>query len=149
MLTAETAMRWLTAGYIDHYICENCHGIHLSELQGQDGVLESRLFVEHEDAILTTEIEVRPTALLALVADLGRLNMNYPSLKVFVDIVDDNLPRLIVADYLHTQAGLDQPQFLWIVQQTMMATQQLLLEITELGFLMQDDEPQKTRSAVH
>ena len=149
MLTAETAMRWLTAGYIDHYVCENCHGIHLSELQELDGVLESRLFVEHEGAMVTTEIEVRPTALLSIIADLSRLNMNYPSLKVFVDIVDDNLPRLIVADYLHTQAGIDQAQFLWIMQQTMMATQQLLSEITELGFLMLEDEPEKTSTAVH
>ncbi|AEY01655.1 hypothetical protein GU3_09495 [Oceanimonas sp. GK1] len=141
-------MRWLVAGHIDHYICENCHGIHLAELQGLDGVLESRLFVEHEDAILTTEVEIRPTGLLTLVADLGRLNMNYPSLKIFVDIVDDNLPRLIVADYLHTQAGMEQHQFQWIVQQTMMATQQLVQELGELGYLMQD-EPQKMPAAVH
>ncbi|PSJ47998.1 histidine kinase [Zobellella endophytica] len=141
-------MRWLTTGHIDHYICEHCHGIHLSDVQGLDGVLESRLFVEHEDAIVTTEVEIRPTALLPLVADLTRLNMNYPSLKVFVDIVDDNLPRLIVANYLHTQAGIEQHQFLWIMQQTMMATQQLVQEIGELGFLALD-EPQKQPSAVH
>ena len=149
MLTAETAMRWLSAGYIEHYVCENCHGIHLSELQELEGVLESRLFVEQEGALLTSEIEIRPTALLVLVADLGRLNMNYPNLKVFVDIVDDNLPRLIVADYMHTQAGLDQAQFTWIVQQTVIATQQLLFEVGELGFLMQDEEPTKSSSAVH
>lgn len=149
MLTAETAMRWLSAGYIDHYVCENCHGIHLSELQELEGVLESRLFVEQEGALLTTEIELRPTSLLVLMADLGRLNMNYPSLKVFVDIVDDNLPRLIVAHYLHTQAGLDEAPFIWIVQQTVMATQQLLFEVAELGFLMPDDEPLKTPLAVH
>ena len=149
MLTAETAMRWLSAGYIEHYVCENCHGIHLSELHEPEGVLESRLFVEQEGALLTSEIEIRPTALLVLVADLGRLNMNYPNLKVFVDIVDDNLPRLIVADYMHTQAGIDQAQFTWIVQQTVIATQQLLFEISELGFLMQDEEPTKAASAVH
>ena len=149
MLTAETAMRWLSAGYIEHYVCENCHGIHLSELQELEGVLESRLFVEQEGALLTSEIEIRPTALLVLVADLGRLNMNYPNLKVFVDIVDDNLPRLIVADYMHTQAGIDQGQFTWIVQQTVIATQQLLFEINELGFLMQDEEPSLPTSAVH
>lgn len=142
-------MRWLSASYIEHYVCENCHGIHLSELQELEGVLESRLFVEQEGALLTSEIEIRPTALLVLVAELGRLNMNYPSLKVFVDIVDDNLPRLIVADYMHTQAGLDESQFTWIVQQTVMATQQLLFEIGELGFLMQDEEPSKLSSAVH
>ncbi|WMC12337.1 YbjN domain-containing protein [Oceanimonas pelagia] len=141
-------MRWLVAGHIDHYICENCHGIHLAELQALDGVLESRLFVEHEDAILTTEVEIRPTGLLTLMADLGRLNMNYPSLKIFVDIVDDNLPRLIAADYLHTQAGMEQHQFQWIVQQTMMATHQLVQELAELGYLMQD-EPQKMPAAVH
>ncbi|ART83871.1 histidine kinase [Oceanisphaera profunda] len=142
-------MRWLSASYIEHYVCENCHGIHLSELQELEGVLESRLFVEQEGALLTSEIEIRPTALLVLVAELGRLNMNYPSLKVFVDIVDDNLPRLIVADYMHTQAGLDESQFTWIVQQTVMATQQLLFEIGELGFLMHDEEPSKLPSAVH
>ncbi|MGO1617956.1 MAG: YbjN domain-containing protein [Oceanisphaera sp.] len=142
-------MRWLNAGYIEHYVCENCHGIHFSELQALDGILESRLFVEHEGSILTSEIEVRPTALLAIMADLTRLNMNYPSLKIFVDIVDDNLPRLIVADYLHTQAGIDQAQFLWIVQHALIATQQLLLEIAELGFLMLEDEPEKPFVAVH
>ncbi|MDV2858594.1 YbjN domain-containing protein [Oceanimonas smirnovii] len=148
MLTAEIAMRWLVAGHIDHYICENCHGIHLAELQELDGILESRLFVEHEDAIVTTEVEIRPTALLMLMADLGRLNMNYPSLKIFVDIVDDNLPRLIVANYLHTQAGIEQHQFQWIMQQTMMATHQLTQELGDLGYLMQD-EPQKMPAAVH
>ncbi|ART81079.1 YbjN domain-containing protein [Oceanisphaera avium] len=142
-------MRWLSASYIEHYVCENCHGIHFSELQALEGVLESRLFVEQEGALLTSEIEIRPTALLVLMAELGRLNMNYPSLKVFVDIVDDNLPRLIVAHYLHTQVGMSEQQFIWIMQQTMMATQQLLLEIEELGFLMQDDEPLKTPLAVH
>ncbi|MGP7733711.1 MULTISPECIES: YbjN domain-containing protein [Oceanimonas] len=141
-------MRWLVAGHIDHYICENCHGIHLAELQELDGILESRLFVEHEDAIVTTEVEIRPTALLMLMADLGRLNMNYPSLKIFVDIVDDNLPRLIVANYLHTQAGIEQHQFQWIMQQTMMATHQLTQELGDLGYLMQD-EPQKMPAAVH
>lgn len=149
MLTADKAMRWLSAGYIEHYVCENCHGIHLSELQELEGVLESRLFVELDGAILTSEIEIRPTALLTLVADLGRLNMNYPSLKVFVDIIDDNLPRLIVASYLHTQAGINEAQFSGIVQQTILATQQLLFEITELGFLMEDESSPILPTAVH
>lgn len=148
VLSAEVAMRWLIAGHIDHYVCENCHGIHLSEIQGLDGVLESRLFVEHENAIVTTEVEIRPTGLLPLMAELGRLNMNYPNLKVFVDIIDDNLPRLIVAEYIHTQAGIEQHQFTWIMQQTMMSTHQLVQEITELG-LLAVEEPQKPRSAVH
>ncbi|MBO1518657.1 YbjN domain-containing protein [Oceanisphaera pacifica] len=142
-------MRWLNAGYIEHYVCEHCHGIHFSELQALDGILESRLFVEHEGAILTSEIEIRPTALLTLMADLTRLNMNYPSLKIFVDVLDDNMPRLIVADYLHTKAGIDQAQFLWIVQHALMATQQLLLEVAELGFLMNEDEPDRPSTAVH
>lgn len=43
--------------------------------------------MENDGIMFTTELEIRPTALLPLVADLGRLNMNYPALKVFVDVV--------------------------------------------------------------
>ena len=150
MFTAETAMRWLNAGYIDHYVCDNCHSIHFSELQSLEGILESRLVVEQEGAIISSEIEVRPTSLLTLMADLGRLNMNYPSLKVFVDIVDDNFPRLVVAHYLHTQTGLEQDAFTWVVQHTLQSTQQLLHEVAELGVVMLDDEsPLVYPAAIH
>ena len=56
----EVVMRWLTQGQIPHYLCEQCHGIHIVDIQSLEGVLESRLFVESEGLMFTTELEIRP-----------------------------------------------------------------------------------------
>jgi len=69
------------------------------------------------------------------VCDQCRLNMQYPSLKVFLDIIDDNLPRLIVGHTVFTRAGLSVEQFLLFVESTTSATHEVLAECERLGFL--------------
>lgn len=128
-------MRWLQQANIEHYVCDQCHGIHIVSLQSVDGVQESRIFVEDEGLLFSTELEIRPSALLSLLADVGRLNMQYPSLKVFLDISDENLPRLIVGHTVFTEAGLNNEQFLVFVQNTITATHELVAECERAGFL--------------
>lgn len=135
----EIIIQWLKQAQIAHYMCDQCHGIHMVDLQSLDGVIESRLFVESEGLLLTTELEVRPSGLLPLVADLGRLNMNYPALKIFVDIVDDNLPRLMVCSSMYTQAGMTAEQLALFVTSTITASRQLISECEGLGFMNQPE----------
>ncbi len=68
-------------------------------------------------------------------AELGRLNMQYPSLKVFLDIIDDNLPRLVVGHTVFTKAGLSVEQFLLFVESTIATTHEVVSECERLGFL--------------
>ena len=98
-------LRLMQQARIEHYVCDQCHGIHMVSLQSVEGIQESRIFVEEEGLLFSSELEVRPSSLLPLVAELGRLNMQYPSLKVFLDIIDDNLPRLVVGHTVFTKAG--------------------------------------------
>ncbi|EKP0262340.1 YbjN domain-containing protein [Aeromonas sobria] len=133
--SSEMVMRWLQQARIEHYVCDQCHGIHIVSLQSVDGIQESRIFVEEEGLLFSSELEVRPSAMLPLVADLGRLNMQYPSLKVFLDIIDDNLPRLVVGHTIFTNAGLTVEQFLLFVQSTIAATHELVAECERSGFL--------------
>lgn len=141
-------IRWLQQGQIPHYMCDQCQGIHMVDVQSLEGVLESRLFVENEGLLLSTELELRPSGLLLLVSELGRLNMNYPALKIFVDVVDDNLPRLMVCASAYTEAGMTPEQLTLFVQRTVAATQQLLSECDQLGVLNQADNVPDNR-AVH
>ena len=104
-------------------------------LQSVEGIQESRIFVEEEGLLFSSELEVRPSALLPLVAELGRLNMQYPSLKVFLDIIDDNLPRLVVGHTVFTKAGLSVEQFLLFVESTIATTHEVVSECERLGFL--------------
>ncbi|MGL5030461.1 MAG: YbjN domain-containing protein [Aeromonas sp.] len=133
--SSEMVMRWLQQARIEHYVCDQCHGIHIVSLQSVEGIQESRIFVEEEGLLFSSELEVRPSAMLPVLADLGRLNMQYPTLKVFLDIVDDNLPRLVVGHTIFTNAGLSVEQFLVFVQSTIAATHELVAECERLGFL--------------
>lgn len=137
---ADQVKQWLQQANIQHYICEHCHGLHLSELQGREGVVDARLFVEEDGILLTTELEVRPAALFAVQAELSRLNMAYPSAKLFLDVNDDSLPRLVVCDLLLGRRGVTFDQFIYFVQATVDATLQLMDECQEYNWLIWPDE---------
>lgn len=137
---ADQIKQWLQQANIQHYICEHCHGLHLSELQGREGVVDARLFVEDDGVLLTTELEVRPAALFAVQAELSRLNMAYPSVKLFLDVNDDSLPRLVACDLLLGRCGISFDQFIYFVQATVDATLQLMDECQQFNWLIWPDE---------
>lgn len=126
---------WLTAAKVDYSECGECEGLHLPALKGIEGVIDSRLFLERYGLLLTTEMEIRPMALLALSADLGRINMDYPTLKIFLDVVDDATPQLVMAGILPTQAGLTLEQTAHFISITMDATRRLAAECLQLDYL--------------
>lgn len=130
---------WLNRAGISHYICDQCHGLHLSGLQELDGVADSRLFVEPWGLLLSTELVIRPVALLPIVADLGRLNVDYPTLKLFLDIVDEAMPQLAVGATQLSGAGMTEAQFRLFVTTTMEAVRQLASECSHLDYLLPDE----------
>jgi hypothetical protein len=130
--------RWLEEARVQFSECGECDGLHLAALQGIEGVIDSRLFLERYGLLMTTELEIRPMALLAMSADLGRINMDYPTLKVFLDVVDDATPQLVMAGIQPTQPGLTLTQFAHFVSTTMDATRQLCAECLQLDYLFEE-----------
>jgi hypothetical protein len=130
--------RWMDEARVEYSECAECDGLHLAALQGIEGVIDSRLFLERYGLLLTTELEIRPMALLPLAADLGRINMDYPTLKVFLDVVDDATPQLVIAGTLATQAGLTLAQCAHFISTTMDATRQLCAECLQLDYLFEE-----------
>jgi hypothetical protein len=141
---ADQVRRWLEQAAIKHYICDHCHGLHISELQEREGVVDSRLFVEEDSLLLTTELELRPSALFAVLAASPGLNMSFPALKVFADVNDETLPRLVACDLLHGRHGVSFEQFIGFVQATVDATVQLLDECQSQGWLLWPDDEAET-----
>lgn len=131
---------WLDESRLEHHTCERCEGLHLKVLQELEGVIDSRLFLESYGLLLTTELEIRPMALLPLAADLGRVNMDYPTLKVFLDVVDDATPQLVVAGSLPVAAGLSLEQFAHFIGTTVTATRQLAAECLQLDYMFPQAE---------
>ena len=134
---------WLRESRIEFEDCGRCEGLHLPPLRAVEGVIDSRLFLERYGLLLTTELEIRPMAVLPLAADVGRLNMDYPTLKVFLDIADDAIPQLVVAGVLPSGAGLAREQVATFVELTLEETRQLAADCLRLDYLFA--EPQGGR----
>ena len=132
---------WLEQAHVEYHECGRCEGLHLDTLQGLEGIIDCRLFLEPWGLLLTTELEVRPMALLPLAADLGRLNMDYPTLKLFQDVVDDATPQLVAAGTVLGSAGLTLEQFAGFVASTITATRQLAEECLQLDYLFAAADP--------
>lgn len=132
---------WLEQAHVEYHDCGRCEGLHLAALADIEGVIDSRLFLEPWGLLLTTELEIRPTALLPLAADLGRLNMDYPTLKLFQDVVDDATPQLVAAGTVLCAAGMTLEQFSGFIASTVAATRQLSEECQQLSYLFAAADP--------
>lgn len=126
---------WLDQAGMQYYQCGQCEGLHIHVLKETRGVIDSRLFLEDYGLLLSTELEIRPTALLQVSADLGRLNMEFPALKVFLDIVDEAMPQLVVAGLFPLGVGLSQQQFDHFIATTVEATGELAVGCGQLNYL--------------
>ena len=142
---------WLEQAHVAYHECGQCEGLHLEALRDLEGVIDSRLFLEPWGLLLTTELEIRPMALLPLAADLGRLNMDFPTLKLFQDVVDDATPQLVAAGTVLASAGMTLEQFAAFVAATITATRQLAEECLQLDYLFAaaDPSPQGGSRALH
>ncbi len=143
-LTRDIMERWLDDAGVEFHTCDQCPGLHLPVLQDLEGVIDSRLFLEPWGLLLTTELEIRPMALLPLAADLGRLSMHYPTLKLFQDVVDDATPQLVVAAAQLGAAGLTSAQFSAFVSTTVTTTRQVAEECLQLNYLFAPADPDLT-----
>lgn len=132
--------QWLEKARVEYSECGECEGLHLAALKSIEGVIDSRLFLERYGLLLTTELEIRPMALLPMAADLGRINMDYPILKIFLDVVDDATPQLVIAGVMQTQAGLTLEQTAQFISSCMDATRQLAAECLQLDYLFAEGE---------
>ena len=74
--------------------------------------------------------------------------MNYPTLKIFVDVVDDNLPRLMICNTLQLGAGLTSAQLHLFMTTAIAAMKQLYGECEQAGFLNPPEESE-VPMAVH
>lgn len=130
--------RWLEDIHVENYLCGECEGLHINAVHELEGVVNSRIYLEQSIVCFSTALVVRPTALLPLSADLGRLNMDYPTLKIFLDVVDDATPELIVTAHMLTGARITADQFATFVINTLDGTRMLAEECLQLNYVFTD-----------
>ncbi|WOZ76025.1 MULTISPECIES: YbjN domain-containing protein [Kosakonia] len=114
----DTLRHWLDELGINFFECDNCQALHLPHMQNFDGVFDAKVDLVNDVVLFTAMAEVKPSALLALAADLSAINASSLTVKAFLDIQDDNLPKLVVCQSLCVGPAITFEQFAWFMRQS-------------------------------
>ncbi|OZG73529.1 YbjN domain-containing protein [Hahella sp. CCB-MM4] len=142
----DSLLNWLEDLGVQHYLCGQCQGVHITEVQSQVGVLESRLFLEQDCLIFTTEVDIRNSAVLAVNAELPRFNGTYANLKFFLDVSDDGPARLIICDTQWVSAGITRDQFGVFLRAAVDAKVDVLRDLVDCRFIDSPENRQEMPS---
>ncbi|PIJ51281.1 sensory transduction regulator [Erwinia sp. OLTSP20] len=138
--------RWLDQQNIIWFECDSCQALHLPHMQNFDGIFDAKIDLIDNVILFSALAEVKPTALIPLVGDLSQINASSLTIKAFVDIQDDNLPKLVVCQSLSVAAGITLGQFIHFMKQSEEQISMIILEAFANHLLIgaEEDEPRAT-----
>jgi len=136
--------RWLDQQSITWFECDSCQALHLPHMQNFDGVFDAKLDLVDNVILFSALAEVKPTALIPLVGDLSQINASSLTVKAFLDIQDDNLPKLIVCQSLSVSAGVTPTQFVHFMKQSEEQISMIVMEAFANNLLMIGEEDDRT-----
>ena len=139
----DTLRRWLDEIGISFFECDSCQALHLPHMQNFDGIFDAKIDLVDNVVLFSALAEVKPTALLALSADLSAINASSLTVKAFIDIQDDNLPKLVVCQSLSIGPWVTMEQFAWFFRQSEEQISMVILEAgaNQLLYKGEEEEP--------
>ncbi|WP_340614794.1 YbjN domain-containing protein [Xenorhabdus thailandensis] len=108
---------WLEQLKISYFENDSGSVLHLPHMQNIDGLFDAKLDLLGDVVLFSALAEVRPTAIIPLVANLSQVNACSLTVKAFIDIQDESLPKLIVCQAFPIAAGMTFRQFSNFIQQ--------------------------------
>jgi hypothetical protein len=137
-LTRAKVQQWIEAEKLDVYVCGDCEGIHLPLWEGQEGVLESRIFVDEFRCHFLLEIALRFSAVLPLQGAVHFMNYDATLVKVMLTMADNDVPRLLISHAVPAK-HLTQKQFSQWLTMLLEETDSLYKQLVDMEVLLLDD----------
>ncbi len=143
----DTLRHWLDELGISFFECDSCQALHLPHMQNFDGIFDAKIDLLDNVVLFSALAEVKPSALLPLSADLSAINASSLTVKAFLDIQDDNLPKLVVCQALPVGAGVTLEQFAWFFRQSEEQVSMVILEAGSNQLLYKAEEQEEEAAA--
>lgn len=143
--------RWLDQLRVSFFECDACQALHLPHMQNFDGVFDAKLDLIDNVILFSALAEVKPTALIPLSAELSQINASSLTIKAFIDVQDDNLPKLIVCQSLSVAVGVSYEQFAHFMQQCEEQISLVIQDVraNDLLFMGEEDEEASSITITH
>ena len=139
----DTLRQWLDEMGMSFFECDTCQALHLPHMQNVEGIFDAKIDLIDNVVLFSALAEVKPSALLALGADLSAINASSLTVKAFLDMQDDNLPKLVVCQSLSAAVGVTFEQFSSFVQQSEEQVSMVILEASAHDLLYKAEESEQ------
>jgi len=147
--TLDTLRRWLDNLGVSFFECDTCQALHLPHMQNFDGVFDAKIDLVDNVVLFSAMAEIKPSALLTVASDLSTINAGSLTLKAFLDIQDDNLPKLVVCQTLLTEVGVTVEQFEAFYRQSEQQTSMVIMEARAQQLIYAPEEDEKGEPVVN
>ncbi|ELY4315604.1 YbjN domain-containing protein [Cronobacter sakazakii] len=147
--TLDTLRRWLDNLGVSFFECDTCQALHLPYMQNFEGVFDAKIDLVDNVVMFSAMAEIKPSALLTVAADLSAINAGSLTLKAFLDIQDDNLPKLVVCQTLLVEMGVTVAQFEAFYRQSEQQTSMVLMEARAHHLIYTPEEDEKGEPEVN
>lgn len=126
---------WLDELQIAYYECDSCQALHLPHLQYISGIFDAKIDILEDVLVFTAIAELKPSAIVPLMANLSQINASSLFIKTFLEISDENLPKLVFCQSFLVAAGISLNQFDLFLQKAEEQSAEVVSEIFNNGFL--------------
>ncbi|EKY3233179.1 YbjN domain-containing protein [Cronobacter malonaticus] len=147
--TLDTLRRWLDNLGVSFFECDTCQALHLPHMQNFEGVFDAKIDLVDNVVMFSAMAEIKPSALLTVAADLSAINAGSLTLKAFLDIQDDNLPKLVVCQTLLIDVGVTVEQFEAFYRQSEQQTSMVIMEARAHHLIYSTEEDEKGEPEVN
>lgn len=147
--TLDTLRRWLDNLGVSFFECDTCQALHLPHMQNFDGVFDAKIDLVDNVVLFSAMAEIKPSALLTVASDLSAINAGSLTLKAFLDIQDDNLPKLVVCQTLLVEVGVTAEQFGAFFRQSEQQTSMVIMEARAQQLIFTPEEDEKGEPVVN
>lgn len=144
--TLDTLRQWLDEVGTAFFECDNCQALHLPHMQNFSGVFDAKLDLVDNVLVFSALAEVKPSALLALACDLSAINASSLTVKAFLDIEDDSLPKLVVCQSITCSVGISHEQFAAFMKQSEEQVSMVILEAAAQQLLFNAEDEAMTKA---
>ncbi|MGP1923740.1 MAG: YbjN domain-containing protein [Arsenophonus sp. NEOnobi-MAG3] len=120
---------WIVQFKTSYFECDNCQALHLPHMQNIDGIFDAKVDIVENILVFSVLAELKPTSIITLLANLSQINASTLTAKAFMEINDENLPKLVVSQSFSLLAGMTCNQFLSFLQQAEVQMAAIIFEV--------------------
>lgn len=134
---------WLEQLGIAYHECDNCDAIHLYATQAIDGLIDTKLDIIDNVIVCCASAFIRPSVIMSVMSYINQLNALMLTTKLFIDLQDDNLPRLIMCQAVSVVNGFTRSQFHGFIIEFEDQTMQIMTDIKANHLLLDEEKDEQ------